>query len=132
MPYYEIIYETGTHSIAFYEDDDEANAALSAHHERALSGQVGGPTGHAAERIVKALVYDVHPDEFNYSQTLSGEEVVGQVTAAISKIGVGGQVSVPELAAEIRNITNPMVESGPHESNFKMPESRELPVGGVS
>ncbi len=43
MPWYEIVYETGNHSVAFYGSDDEANVALNAHQERARSGETATP-----------------------------------------------------------------------------------------
>lgn len=61
MPFYEVIYETGAYSVAEYADEKEALGALKSHHTRATNGEVGGPPGHPAERIVKVFVYDQHP-----------------------------------------------------------------------
>jgi hypothetical protein len=43
MPFYEVIFETGNHSLAQYENDEEAQSALKAHHERATQGRLGTP-----------------------------------------------------------------------------------------
>lgn len=126
MPFYEVIYETGAHSIMFVEDENEALEALTVHHERATNGEVGGPSGHTAERIKRVLVYDEHPGSYGESQAVPTKDVHTAFSAALDKHAVGDLVSVPQLTAELRDITNPLVESGPHESNYKAPETSEL------
>ncbi len=119
MPFFEVVYETGASSVAEYDDENEAISAVKAHHERAIKGEAGGPTGHSAERVVKVLMYKTHPNEFNPS---------GNVTAAeVQKLEIGDTVNVEELAAEIRNLANPFDdEAGPHDSKFKAPSIKEL------
>lgn len=124
--FYEVIYETGNHSMASYDTDDEAREALEEQHRRAQEGEKGGPTGHAAERIVKVLKYDSHPASLNESQALPASEVIAAFNKCVSEKAVGDLVSVPEIAASLRELTSPVVESGPHESNFKAEESAEL------
>ena len=126
MAFYEIIYETGAHSIASYADDDECLRAVTAQHERAVSGQPGGPTNHPAERVARVLCYAEHPATFAETQAVSKDELVAYFNGVIDKVAVGDLVSVPEVAAEVRDFTNPMLDSGPHESNYKAEESREL------
>lgn len=111
MPTYEVIYETGNHSLADYTNDVEALSTLKAHHDRATKGEEGGPSEHKAERIVKVLVYDSHPVDF-----------VPPVYVASSVEGL----PVNEALASLAELASPLVNSAPHESNFKMPEVREL------
>lgn len=131
MPYYEVIYETGAHSIAEYTGDEEAMLAINAHHDRARNGQPGGPTGHPAERIARILKYDRHPAEFGESQAINVEDLQKELAVIVAHTTVGDMVSVPEVAAAVRDITNPTVESGPHDSNYKMKETTELAWTGA-
>lgn len=124
--YYEIIYETGAHSVAQYDSDEEAVSAVKAQQDRAMTGQVGGPSGHPAERIVAVLKYNRHPVELGESQAVAATDLTAQFTEIVKKASVGDMVSVPEVAAAVRNLTSPTVESGPHESNFKMESVGEL------
>jgi len=130
MPFYEIIFETGAHSVAFYEDDNEAKQAVQAAHERAVSGgrsMSDGNESGPAERVTKVLVYDEHPATLNEEQTLSADVAEKMVKDAVKRSSEDGVISVPVLAAAVRDFTNPMVEeSGPHDSNFKMKEAKEL------
>jgi len=129
LKYYEIIYETGNHSVAAYEDDAEAISAISEHHRRAKSGekaQQTNPDMGPAERIAKVLKYDEHPINFNESQVATKEDITAAVDSAISEHGVGDLVSVQQVAASVRDISSPVVDSGPHESNYKMAETGEL------
>lgn len=127
--FYEIIYETGRNSIANYNDDDEARAAVGEHHRRAIHGELAQMSNEQmgpAERVVKVLKYNEHPADYGASQAVSIDEVRAAVDEALDKHAVGDMVSVPEVAASIRDITRPTVESGPHESNYKMSEVAEL------
>lgn len=123
----EVIFETGTHSIAEYADENEAREALEEQHRRAVAGQVGGPTGHPAERIKKVLKYHRHPMEAADNQNVDADVLKEQVNAVIDAKALGGQVSVPEVAAAIRDVTSPLVMgNAPHESDFIMEEIGEL------
>lgn len=127
--FYEIIYETGDHSIAFYEDDDEAVGAIAEHHSRAKRGLKAQSTNDQmgpAVRIVKVFKYDRHPADFNLTGTVSTDELTDAVDEAIDTKKVGDQVSVNEIAAAIRTIADPVVNSAPHESNYKMTETGRL------
>jgi hypothetical protein len=146
VPYYEVIFETGNHSVAQYNDDDEAQNALRAHHARATSGQLGTPqsqprsdltdadlalagqTQWPAERIVRVLKYDNHPADWGVGQKFATSDInatVQQLTGALDK---DGTVNVQELAAQIRDLTNPQVagRENPHDSNYKMESTGEL------
>lgn len=116
MPYYEVIYETGAHSVLFGENDEAIREGLVEHHTRALNGGPGqlasssskhpshdemhgaaAPVpiaAHAAERVKKVLVYpDAHPGD------------------------------------SVDHSTQPRVDPDakhPHASNYVMPESHEL------
>lgn len=133
MPYYEVIFENGRSSIASYKDDDDALAAVGAHHARAKRGEVGGPTGHPAERIVKLLKYDRHPAEYNLANALTADELNKLVPDLIKELAdANGVVSVGALSAEVRALSHPMVVgSGPHESNFKMKESGVIEADAI-
>ena len=134
--YVEVIYETGRSSVANYDSDEEAMSALAAHHKRAKSGQSGGPVGAPhipAERIAKALVYSKHPNEYNPDQTMSAELVGAELSELVTKYSDdNGIVNISRLAQAVQAISHPMVDnSGPHDSNFKMQEARELDLASL-
>jgi hypothetical protein len=148
MPFYEIIYEPGTKSVAQYADDDEALTALSAHHERAVNGQSATPMSTprndlapgefrnmgnwVAERVKKVLVYDEHPSSYMESQLLSTAEARKEVDSILKDIAVGDQVSMAELVSRVRAISDPVVpDPKVHESQFKMKEARELDLSSL-
>jgi hypothetical protein len=122
--YYEVIYETGAHSIASYDDDEQALSALNAHQERAKAGMPAlAGSDVPAERIARVLVYDHHPADYNLGQQVPAE----QLTEAINSLAQDGLVNVPEAAAAVRNSTSPFVNAeGAHDSTYAMPSSREL------
>lgn len=124
--FYELIFENGSNSIAEYANDDEARLAVEAHHNRAKNGETGGPAGNPAERIVKVLKYNDHPVDFTESQAVEVSEIRAAFDSAITDKKVGDLVSVPEIAAAIRDVTSATVNSAPHESNYKAPEVGEL------
>ena len=146
MPFYEVTYETGRMSVAFYEDDKEAQSALGAHQERAQNGKAGGPVEHhpknvpgepnwSAERIAKVRVYDEHPNEFNPDQTMSSDVLEKEVQVQIKRLAdENGVVSIDQLALAVRGISHPMVEGQEHpfDSAFKMKEKREMKLKAVS
>lgn len=128
--FYEIVYETGNHSIAQYHDDEEAAKALTEHHRRAKNGELGGPPGtkHPAERVARVFVYNYHPADHGAGQEKSPADVTKAVNDAIAANLVDGTVQVHEIAAAVRDLSNPTVpnKAHPHDSNYKAPESREL------
>lgn len=141
MPFYETIFETGSKSVAFYDDDEEALAAAQAHHERAKKGEPGRGkstprndldsdsqqhvTDYPAERIVKLLKYDKHPVDLTEDQTMSSDVARKEVDAMLKdKAGV---VNIMELAAQVRDLASPLVDTpGVHESMYKMKEAEVL------
>lgn len=107
--YYEVIYEDGSHSVACYDDDEEALAAVEAHHARAVAGEsamegVDRPAG----RVVKLFAYDEHPADYR------GDIDVSKLSG-----------TAEEMILQMRESESPVVNSGPHESNYKA-EGREL------
>jgi hypothetical protein len=130
--FYEIIYETGDHSIASYDSDDEAIGAIAEHHSRAKKGLKAQATNDQmgpAIRIIKVLKYDQHPADFNLTGTVEIDALTTAVDEAIRKHAVGDQVSVNQIAAEIRDIADPVItDSAPHDSNYKMTESDRLDI----
>lgn len=127
--FYEIIYETGNHSIANYSSDEEANRAIGEHHRRAKSGEPANSTNPQmgpAERVVKVLKYDTHPGDYTASQAVDVSELMDAVQKAVEEKKVGDMVSIPEVAAAVRDLSDPGVDSAPHESNYKQQDKGEL------
>ena len=123
MPFYEVIYETGEYSVLTADSDDEAMKHVKEQHRRAMEGELGGPGNWPATRVARVLKYDEHPGDF----TESGMVSVKDAKAALDSVAMGDQVSVWEVAAAIRDLSNPLVpESDAHESNYKAPEAAEL------
>jgi hypothetical protein len=92
--YYEVIYETGAHSIAQYDSDEEAISAITEQHNRAKNGMLGGPAGttHPAERIVRVLKYHRHPVELNEAQLANADDMsakLGEIVERITGRGLG-------------------------------------------
>lgn len=129
MPFYEITYETGRSSVAYYEDDDEAKSAIQAHHTRAVNGEVGGPPGFPAERIKVVRVYKKHPDDYNVDQSMSEDVALKEIGAIAKSISdENGVLHIGQLAQNVQGLSHPMVSSkeSSFDSNFKMKEDREL------
>jgi len=125
MPYYEILYETGAHSVADYADDEEMFAAVGAHHARALAGEKGldVPGGHNAERVVKVLKYDGHPGE---GVEVSAKEVKKLVDEHLTD---AGGVDLLSLSQAARDLASPTVEGKAHDSNYKAKEVETFEEG---
>lgn len=151
MAYYELIYESGEHSIAYYEDDAEALDAIGAHINRAKTGVPGSAANSTprndldpndvqlpvqqqvfpAIRIVRALVYEEHPSDFD-ATNVSSDVAKSMVTDAIKEVAVKSVVNLQELAMVlIRSTDTRLSDTAPHESNFKAKEDRELDLKGV-
>jgi len=126
MYWYEIIYETGEHSVISAEDDDTALRGIAEQHRRAASGEAGGPSGIIATRVKRVLKYNEPPGSRYESQAVPTKELEKWLESAIKKNAVGDLVSLPEVIASLRDEVDPLVESSPHESNFKMQEVSEL------
>ena len=127
MPVYEIIWESGEHSLAQYADDDEMKSAVLAHHDRAKNGEPGGPAGVPAQRAFKVLKYDSDPGEI--SETLSADEVKAQLDAAVDEAAdENGVLHLPVLHAIVGNIRSATVASDPHDSNYKAEESASFAI----
>lgn len=105
--YYELITEQGTSMVADYKDDDEMLAAVKAHHERALEGKLGGPSGHPAERIVRVEKYSEHPAAT--SEGMSADVAKKEFAALVDKMAEDGVVSMDQVAMEARLIGSPLV-----------------------
>jgi hypothetical protein len=132
VPFYETVFETGRVSVACYEDDAEAKAAVGEHDRRARAGEVGGPVGQPAERIAAVYVYDEHPNEFNVDQTMSADVLKKELYALVdSAKDTNGVVSVDQFVGKVRGLTHPMVDSldKPFESRYKMEQTKRLDLG---
>jgi hypothetical protein len=127
MATYEIIWESGEHSLASYDSDEEMISAVKAQHERAKNGEPGGPAGTPASRVAKVLKYDKDPAdvEDTLSADVAKAELGGMVDEAADENGV---VNLPDLLFIVDNLRSSMVASGPHESNYKAKESKKFEV----
>jgi len=129
MPFYETIFEDGSYSIANYDSDEEALGAAQAHHERATNGEpalLSDPEGRVkATRIVKLIRYDESPGELIESQVLPQDQVQSELNELLANATKDGVTDLRVLAATVRDLSNPLVVSGPHESNYKA-EGKEL------
>lgn len=125
MPFYEVIFENGEHSV-ISGDDDSVLSGIKEQHRRAMSGEPGGPAGVQAIRVKKVLKYDEHPGSLYESQAVPTEVLNNWLSEAVAENQVGDLVSIPEVIASIRRAGDPMQISGPHDSNFKMAEAKQL------
>jgi hypothetical protein len=129
VPFYEIMFETGRSSVAFYEDDAEAERAIGEHHRRAVNGEAGGPIGAPAERVAKVRVFAKHPNEYNAAQTMSGDVMEKEVSNLIkASVDENGVLSVDQLALQVRGLSHPMVigKENTFDSNYLMKPDREM------
>lgn len=130
MPFYEVVFETGSNSVAEYADDTEALSANQIQHDRARNGMPGGPTGHPAERVVSILKYDKHPADFGADQAFSADVASKTVSELIKEYtDDNGVVSKTELAAAILRTSDATVnvnDKMPGESLYKMKEKGSL------
>jgi len=128
VPFYEIEYETGRMSVANYEDDAQAEAAIGEQNRRALVGEPNGPNGGPAERIKKVYVYSKHPDSYNEGQTMSADVATKEVGDLIESLkDENGVVSITQLAEAVGGLSHPFVISKqPFESSYKMEHDKEL------
>ncbi len=142
MPFYETIFETGDHSIAFYEDDEEASRAMGAHHDRAINGESG--KAHStprndlpstvpdpdfpATRVTRALVYENHPADYGVGNEVEAKEAGAKLQAAVKELTNDSTINVHELANAVRELSSPLVvqRGNRHDSSYKMAEGREL------
>ena len=128
--YVEINYEDGSVGVACYEDETEMQDALTAAHARAVEGgRASDNTVAPASRIRSAYVYDEHPDDYSPDQQTTAKEAQAAVDAAFKRAG-GENLSVHEIAAEIRDISNPFLPveavEGVYDSKYKMESSEQL------
>jgi hypothetical protein len=118
----EVVYETGRSSVMQVDSKEEALAAMAEQHKRAKTGELNGPQGGLAERVVQAFTYAQHPDEYNPGDSLTSDELESLIPDLIDALAdENGIVSVGALAQEVRGLSHPMVkERGPHDSMFRM------------
>jgi len=126
MPFYEVIYETGEHSVVSGDDDAQVLRGIAEQHRRATQGEPGGPSGIMAVRVKRVLKYDEHPGSRYESQAVPVKMAKDLFDAAVKDNAMGDLVSIPEIVAALREGVNALVTSGPHESNYKAQEVGEL------
>jgi len=123
MPFYELIFETGDDSITEAESDEAVLVGVRNQHERAKRGEVGGPAGARAERVVRVLRYERHPADL--PTAVSGDEANARMTELFdANKDENGVVDLTAVAGALE--PRARVESGPHESNYAMQEESEL------
>ena len=139
VPFYEIVYEPGSHALVEYTDDVEAKTALQAHNAKAVSGtpatpssiprsdltttEVPGPTSWPAERIAKVYKFDSHPATFKTGNQVQASELTEMINAMRDEDGL---INANEAAAAVRASTSPHVNpETPHDSLYAM-EHTEL------
>jgi hypothetical protein len=124
---YEVIWEDGSHSLANYADDDEMKSAVLAHHNRAKSGESGGPAGGPAGRIVKVFKYTDDPAESD--DTMSADVAKAELDAAIDAAAdENGVIVLGDLLNIVAAIRSSQVSSAPHESNYKAEAVEEFAI----
>jgi len=116
MPYAEVIFEPGSHSVIQYDNEEELDGFLKEHHRRALAGEDGGPTGHPAERITKILLYDNHPADYPASVNAAS------LNDLVSGMAKENELDGNQLISAVRDEMSPIypISQGRHESIFKM------------
>lgn len=130
MPYYEVIYETGSKSIVNAPDEEALSRGLTEQQNRAKNGMPGGPTGHPAERVARVLEYDRHPADYGQDQSFSKEVALKTVSDLIDKVANDdGVVAKYDLTNAIHETSSAVVlleDQTVHSSAYKMKEKREL------
>ena len=133
--FYEVVYETGVNSIMQVDSEEEALNAIAEQHRRAKMGELAGPQGGPATRVVKALKYDKHPNEWNPGDSLTKDELKKTLPKLIDALAdENGVVPVGVLAVEVRGLTHPMLNASEvHGSNFRMEEdaTKTLTIGDI-
>lgn len=121
MKYAEVIYETGSKAVVSYDKLDELKEGLAEQHNRAVTGEAGGPLGHNAERVNRVFLYDDHPGES------SGLVNVAEAKRILGDLAVGDQISAAEVTEALRDAASPVYteDLGRHESNYKA-DGKEL------
>jgi hypothetical protein len=101
---------------------------VAEHHRRARLGLPSLSSAEEnvppAERIVKVLEYDRHPNDYNTADSLTADELNKVLPKLVKELAdENGVVAVGVLAVEVRGLTHPMLNaSGPHDSNYRMEE----------
>lgn len=113
----EIIFETGSKSVAGPCTEDELKDFLIEHTRRAVNGEEGGPTGHPAERIKRVILYPDHPGNLHNSR-VDANAINSLVSGMTDK---DGTVDHEQLVRALRDEVSPVfpVNQGRHESLYK-------------
>lgn len=123
MPFYEVIFEVGEHSVMFDDDDEKVRAAVEIQHQRAKSGLPNGPAGDRADRIVRVLKYDTHPGDV--STTLPEKDAKAHLAAALeAATSADGKVDLTVLASKVE--LRAIIDTPAHDSNYALKEVGEL------
>jgi hypothetical protein len=145
--FYELVFETGAKSVAYYDSEEEMQSAVTAHHLRAINGEPAMPLDRSAERmdldpsekqplgevpaerIKRVFAYEDHPADLYEDQGLSTDVVEKELQAALKSVDEKGVTYVPDLAGKVRELTSPLVaDAGRHASQYKA-EGKEINLG---
>jgi len=127
---YEIIWESGEHSLANYDSEEEMLSAVAAHHNRAKSGEKAGPAGGPATRVAKVFAYKSDPTATEDS--LSADVLKAELAAAVDDIAdENGVVALGDLFGAVQKLRSSTVASGPHESNYKVKEDKTFTIADI-
>jgi hypothetical protein len=133
VPFYEIVYEPGSHALVEYTDDVEAKTALQAHNAKATQGisatpssqeradvtGVPGPTSWPAERVAKVYKFASHPAEYGVGNKVQASDLTEMINSMRDEDGL---IDANEAAAAVRSSTSPHVNpETPHDSLYAMP-----------
>lgn len=133
MPYAEFIFETGRHSVGFYEDEAEVLAAAKAANDRAKNGlpQLANHNDSApAERIARIELYNNHPGDYGSDQLLTTSVAKKQIEDLLGAMEENGKVEVDQLALQVRNLSSPHIaKEHPHDSQYKQKADKVLTSG---
>lgn len=124
MPFFEVIFETGEHSIMQADDQSYILSFANTHHARAKAGLPGGPAGYPAERVVRILTYDEDPAELSASPFLSKDVAASTIKQAASISTEDGVLDVNAFIHEMAPVA--IVDTEAHESNYSAAETGEI------
>ena len=123
MPYYEMIFEVGTHSILNASTDEEVINAAKEQHQRAKSGLPNGPAGDRADRVVRILKYDNDPGDIPQAQP--AKDVKARLADLVAEhTDANGNVNLTALSTLVEE--RAVLDTPVHESNYAAPSTGEL------
>jgi hypothetical protein len=124
MPFYEVIFEPGYHSVMEADSDEDVLAFATEQHSRAKSGLPSGPAGDRADRVARIFRYDEHPGDDAHVTNLDEKQTTARLKEVMEQVDMSAPNSLQVVA---ENLVPPVVLDTPvHESNYAYKESGEL------